>query len=340
MNKIETKSYLSQVRQLRKFAISAVKMYPIDIIQLKFINHGENTTYKIISKQGNFLLRIHRQNNHSKNAILEELGWVKHLSESTDYIQQPIPSINGLLVEEITISNTLDSRFCSVLKWVDGNLRYRSLTQNSMFNTGKLVGTLHKNAFKQKVLYRNYWDSEGLLGKNATFGSLHNLKPEIRKREYEILEKCRKITFKKIENYIIKNPHKSSMIHADLHIGNIVWKKDKPIPIDFDDCGFGSHMYDLAVILKGSDNLFKSSQKKAKKPFVESLLEGYSSTQNLSKDDIDILPYFKITRNLLMLGWEYERRDNPSIFKYFIKYFEYHIKNFEKVLKNGPDSLY
>ncbi|MFK8013634.1 MAG: phosphotransferase enzyme family protein [Marinicellaceae bacterium] len=335
-----TNSYLSQVRQLRKVAISAIKMYPIDILQLKFINHGENTTYKIISKQGNFLLRIHRKNYHSKNAILEELSWIMHLSESTDFIQKPISSKNGLLVEEVTIGETLDTRLCSVLTWIDGNLKFRSLTQKSLFNTGLLAGKLHKNAIKQKVVHRNYWDSEGLLGKNASFGSLQSLRPEIKEAEYKILEACRKMTFSKIDYYNKNNPHKSSMIHADLHFGNIVWKKDEPIPIDFDDCGFGPHMYDLAVILKGFDNIFKHSHKKDQKPFVESLFEGYSTNQDLSKEDIDILPYFKITRSLVMLGWQYGRKDNPSIFKYFKKNLQFHLKYFEKVLNKGPDSLY
>jgi len=340
MSDITTKSYLSQVRQLRKVAVSALKLYPIDIIDLKFINHFENTTFKIVSRKGNYLLRIHRKNNHSKNAILEELTWLKQLSENIEHIQKPIASINGLLVEEITFGDPLNSRFCSVLTWVEGKMRYKSITQNAMFSTGQLIGKLHKNTYKKKVKHRNYWDSEGLLGVNAKFGSLLNLKAEIKKAEFEVLENCRVMILKKIENYNNKNPHKSSMIHADLHFANIVWKKEEPIPIDFDDCGFGSQMYDLAIIIRGSNNLFNLSKKKAKQPFIESFLEAYSSTHNLSKNDIDILPYFNITRNLVMFGWAYERRDNPSIFKHFKKSLKNKIKYFEKILKEGPESLY
>jgi len=340
MSEINKKSYLSQVKQLRKVAISALKRYPIDIIELKFVNHGENTTYKIISKKGNFLLRIHRKNNHSKNAIIEELKWVKQLSGKTGLIQKPIPSVNGLLVEEVTFGDPLDSRFCSMLTWVDGKMRYRSLTQNTMFNAGQLAGKLHKNTFKRKVKHRNYWDTEGLLGVNATFGSLHNIKPEITKAEYKVLEECRIITLKKIEQYKSKNPHKFSLIHADLHFGNIVWKKDEPIPIDFDDCGFGFQMYDLAITLGSLTYLFKLSKKKAKQPFIEFFFEGYSSIQDLSKEDLEILPWLKLTRNLVMLGWGYERRDHPDIFEHFKKNIKNKIKYYKKVLKEGPDSLY
>jgi len=340
MNDFNSTSYLSQVRQLRKLAIEALKLYAIEVIQLKFINHGENTTYKVVSKKGNFLLRIHRKDYHSKNAILEELEWVKQLSENNEQIQKPILSINGKLVEEVSFGKTADSRYCSVLTWVDGKMRYKSITQNALRNAGQLAGQLHQNADKIKVKHRQYWTAEGLLGANAKFGGLHKLKPEISKAQYEVIEACRKMTFQKVKQYRIQNPHKSSMIHADLHFGNIIWQKDNAIPIDFDDCGFGFHMYDLAITLSSADHFFKSTQQKTKQAFVESLLEGYSATHNLSRDDIEILPYFKLTRSLVMLGWVHERKDNPSIYKHFKQNLKTKIKYYKKVVKKGPDLLY
>jgi len=340
MSEINTKSYLSQVRQLRNAANAVLKKYPIEVIKLKFINHGENTTFKIISQSDFFLLRIHRKNYHSKHAIKEELEWLKQLSENADFIQKPLRSYNGLLVEEIQIGNNLDSRFCSVLTWVTGNMRHRSLNQKALFNAGQLAGYLHQNTFKQKIEHRAYWDTEGLLGMNAKFGNLHTLKPEISKSEFKALEECRLMTIKKIETYKNQKAMKFSMIHADLHFGNIIWKKNQPMPIDFDDCGHGPHMYDLAIILKSVDYLFKSPSKNAKESFIEALFEGYTSTQDLSKDDLEILPYFKLTRNLVMLGWGYDRRDNPPIFKHFKETLQKKLEHFKKALKEGPEPLY
>ena len=36
------------------------------------------------------------------------------------------------------------------------------------------------------------------------------------------------------------------LIHADLHSGNIVFKHDRPFPIDFGRCGYGYFLYDMA----------------------------------------------------------------------------------------------
>ncbi len=38
-------------------------------------------------------------------------------------------------------------------------------------------------------------------------------------------------------------------IHADLHLGNIIWDNENLSIIDFDDCGFGLPIQDLAISL-------------------------------------------------------------------------------------------
>jgi Ser/Thr protein kinase RdoA (MazF antagonist) len=39
------------------------------------------------------------------------------------------------------------------------------------------------------------------------------------------------------------------MIHADLHPGNMLWQQGRVGAIDFDDCGTGPYLFDLAVAL-------------------------------------------------------------------------------------------
>ena len=46
-----------------------------------------------------------------------------------------------------------------------------------------------------------------------------------------------------------QTPATFGMIHADLHLGNCLFRNRVAIPIDFDDCGFGWFAYDLAVVL-------------------------------------------------------------------------------------------
>lgn len=39
------------------------------------------------------------------------------------------------------------------------------------------------------------------------------------------------------------------LIHADLHLDNVLFAGGEARPIDFDDCGLGHWLYDIAVTL-------------------------------------------------------------------------------------------
>jgi len=316
MKSFETSSYLSQLRQLRKLALNALKQFDLKVKEIKFIFHGENTTYKILAKEGVFLLRIHRENYHSKAAIIEELSWLERLSKQMENIPKPVVSKNGLLVEKITNHSAAISRCCSLMVWQHGIIKDKSITTSNMFAIGLLIAQLHKRTIGYKVKHRNYWTLEGLLNEENKFGSYKSLQAELSKNQYSILDKCRKFTFKKIKKYQLKHPKKMALIHADLHFGNIVWQKNKPVPIDFDDCGFGFYMYDIAAAIFSLDHL------------------------NLTTEDINILPYFKLTRSLSLFLWLYESKDNSVLFEHFKKRKLKYINYYKKVLDSGPDKLF
>lgn len=71
------------------------------------------------------------------------------------------------------------------------------------------------------------------------------------------------------------------MIHADLHVGNIVYQHGKPFPIDFGRCGFGFHLYDIAQSIMG---LYPNQR--------EQFIEGYQKVKQLSESAIPMLESF------------------------------------------------
>ena len=46
-----------------------------------------------------------------------------------------------------------------------------------------------------------------------------------------------------------KGPDAYGMIHADLYPENVLFKSGKAYPIDFEDCGYGYWMWDIAIAL-------------------------------------------------------------------------------------------
>jgi len=303
-------TYLAQVRRLRLLAKEALKRYPIGKYELRFVNHGENTTYKVRTAKKDHLLRIHCRSHRTKNAFLEELKWLKHLTKNSDIpVQKPIVSRRGNLIEEVIHEGIGHYRFCDLLQWEEGSIKNKK-TPKTFFQVGKLIGELQKKTIKSQ--HRIYWDAQGLIGKNATLGPVSCLQKDFPRYTSKI-EQLRSRLFKEVLKYEKRNKDKRSFIHGDLHFGNMIWEKGLVKPIDFDDCGYGLEMYDLAVTLAQSSHYFKKVGRKESSLAKAQLLEGYSYYKELSSEDIKILPYLVATREVAMLGWLYGRRDNPEL---------------------------
>jgi Ser/Thr protein kinase RdoA (MazF antagonist) len=67
--------------------------------------------------------------------------------------------------------------------------------------------------------------------------------------------------------------------------------------LDFDDCGFGWHLYDLAAALSFMEH-------RAEVPaLVAAWLRGYRSIRELSTEDEAEIPSFLMLRRMLILAW-------------------------------------
>ncbi|HET9218337.1 MAG TPA: GNAT family N-acetyltransferase [Terriglobia bacterium] len=63
---------------LRLLPKQALRLYALRVESCGFLGHGENTTFKITANGGRqFLLRIHRNDYHSRDGIVEELRWLQ-----------------------------------------------------------------------------------------------------------------------------------------------------------------------------------------------------------------------------------------------------------------------
>lgn len=100
-----------------------------------------------------------------------------------------------------------------------------------------------------------------------------------------------------------KSARNFGMIHADLVRENILLGDDIHV-LDFDDAGFGWHMYDIAVALY-------QNRDEPDYPMIErALLAGYRRERGLTEADVATLPLFTLARALALLGWIATRTDS------------------------------
>jgi Ser/Thr protein kinase RdoA (MazF antagonist) len=84
------------------------------------------------------------------------------------------------------------------------------------------------------------------------------------------------------------------LIHADLIFSNVVFHHGTPCPIDFDDCGFGYFLYDIAILLDRIEMRQDYAALRA------ALLEGYRQIRLLCAEHEAHLDLFVLARWVLL----------------------------------------
>ena len=97
---------------------------------------------------------------------------------------------------------------------------------------------------------------------------------------------------------------RTQRIHGDLHMGNILWTSDGPIPVDFDDCLVGPPVQDLWLLARGDSEEARRER--------GDLIEGYELFRELDRSSQALCEPLRALRIIHMSGWIARRWDDPS----------------------------
>jgi Ser/Thr protein kinase RdoA (MazF antagonist) len=279
------RSRRAQVARLRQVALAALGRYPLPDGRLTFLAHGENTTFRHDSTAGRHLVRVHRPARHGRDvdsmaAIRSELAWLRALRIDTELaVPDPLVAGDGSLAVEASTAG--ETRACTVLRWVDGRIREASARPVHLFRLGEAMARLHDQAdgwTPPPDFVRIRWDHETFFGEGMVYGNTPA------RGCWALLPAEVRVRFESVEARmaaIMSDVGGVGLIHADLHLGNAVFHRGGVGLIDFDDCGTGSRLYELAVAL------WELRDRGDYARFRESLLSGYRTWRDVDVVHLD-----------------------------------------------------
>lgn len=302
--------YSNDPVKLHEFAADAVVKfgYPAES-GLHLLNVSENATFRVTHPHtGEFtILRIHRPQYHTEQAIHSELDWVTSLRE-VQLVRTPaiLPSGSGSRVIKASDSSG-EERFAVMFEYMNGVEPTEDRLVDDFVQLGAITARLHQHA-KQWQRPSNFtrmvWNMETALGPNGHWGSWRDglaMGPS----ELEVLGKLSQTIGKRL-NAFGDGPDRFGLIHADMRLANLLVDGSDVTVIDFDDCGLSWFMYDL-----GSSVSFIEDHPLIP-DMVDSWVTGYRSVAPLSKEEEQELSTFIMFRRLLLVAWVGSHQDTAT----------------------------
>lgn len=248
---------------------------------------SENTTY--IIKRNNipvYTLRISRKGYRTLSQLEAELSWLRTI-KGVKYARP----VSGVL--------DIGGYFCVFFEFIEGKMpEYNDKT--ALYNIGKIAAKLH--SFADISLDRPVWNTENMTGEKGLWGDWRE-NPELTDSDISAIKKALDMAKNNIESY---NSRRYGLIHADLRITNII-ENNSYYAIDFDDCGYGYFIQDLASALsfmEGSDNI---------EDLKNAWFSGYEEISHLDNKDKEIADSFILLRRIQLLAWVTSHGDSEYV---------------------------
>ena len=267
----------------------------------RLINVSENATYLVEASGGHkSILRVHRENYHTRRAIECELAWLDALSDN-NVVRTPGYYIgkDGSAIQEARAQGRRDPRFLVLFHFADGEAPDESSDLAAGYEQlGSIAARCHMHAIsweKPEPFQRLTWDVETVFGNAPTWGNWRDA-PEVSEDVRTTLERVEATIRDRLAIYG-KAPERFNLIHADMRLANLLVDKEGTSLIDFDDCGHGWLMYDFAAAISFIEDDPRIPNWKA------AWLRGYQSVRALSDADLAEIDTFVMLRRMALLAW-------------------------------------
>ena len=267
----------------------------------RLINLSENATYLVESPGGyRSVLRVHREDYHTVNAITCELAWMSALSSEGGVDTPPaIAGVDGELIQTAGIEGLPRPRHMVMFTFLEGEEPDEKADLVGPFEElGEIAARthVHSMAWRRPANFeRLIWDFECTLGPKPNWGDWRAA-PALGPEALAILERQQDVIRRRLEAFG-SGPDRFGLIHADMRLANLLIHNGSTRLIDFDDCGLGWHMYDFAA---GVSFVEDNPQVPALKA---AWLKGYRKVIDLPPEDEAEIDTFVMLRRMVLLAW-------------------------------------
>ena len=308
----------------------ALRLWGLSGAQYRLEAKRENQVFRIDHATGTYAMRLHRPGLRTDRELRSELDWMNAVAQGGLAVPHPIPARDGRVVQAI------DGVQIDVLTWLSGAPIGGTRTglqiedrQKVFRSIGREMARLHDMSDAWPIpqdFDRPAWDVDGLVGETPVWGRFWE-NPALAPHDRETLIALRVVATDTLGQ--LADSLDYGLIHADLVRENVILDGDRVQFIDFDDCGFGYRLFDVATAL------FKNFHEPDFEHLKAALFEGYRSHRRL---DTRAFELFMALRSATYVGWNIARMHEDGAIQRNTRFIQNAVAMAERALSTCPEN--
>ena len=292
-------------------AETAAEAWGLGPVSARLLNLSENVVLRLDGERGPLVMRLHRPGYNSLAELESEVAWVSALRDGGVSGPVAVPSADGSFYRPVEITSTggeAEARYAGVIEWIGGKQLREWMAEGDgdivphFAALGRVMGRIrtHGRTWEPPATFvRRRWDADGFVGESPIWGRFWEaswLTPE----RHRLFSEARDQLTSELGG-APRDEDAFGMIHADLHLANVMVDGSALTVIDFDDSGWGWAGFELAVALH---EVVEEPEFEAAR---DALLTGYADVAGLDDRVEAMVDTFITVRALMLVGWLADR---------------------------------
>jgi Ser/Thr protein kinase RdoA (MazF antagonist) len=232
--------------QLRRLARVALDEQGVAVGRLRWMGEHSNHLFRVDTTTGERLVVrvcLPPPEGRSDAELDAELAWLDALARDTELTVPVARFSTGVATPDLPAGGR-----CIAFAWVQGRHCEQRPSRRLVADLGRVLSTLHAHARQftppagftrptldiQRLTWAGTWDAAKL--------AQRPIDPAIRRLLGDVA-----VRVETVLSQLGTGPAAHGLVHADLHLGNVLDHHGQARPLDFDDASWGHYALDLAI---------------------------------------------------------------------------------------------
>lgn len=264
--------------------------YDIQPEDLSPLGGFDSMVFAFDRPDGRFVLRVLQDPRRPLALVRGEIDWIEHLVQNGVPATRPVPSVRGVLVENLPDEQGGDFLCVAFERAPGGKIRKAHIGEPFFRSYGDLLGCMHaatKSYIPADPTWRRPdWDAPGAISAEI---EMPNGQDDVMEKYHTLRQRLRALR---------RDPEGYGLIHTDAHTGNLSIAEDSSLTIfDFAECCYGHFIYDIAMVffyaIGATDHPVEFMGR-----FMPPFLEAYGERNRLDPSWLAELPHFLTLREI------------------------------------------